>query len=80
MLNIQSLFYVTYTSKNLEMKYCHLCKTWIDLESNMLNEISQVERKELYDFTHMWLLKQNNTGTNKITQRLIRSSGKRKLY
>ena len=39
-----------------------LAAMWMDLESIMLSEISQIERQILYDITYMWNLKRT---TNK---------------
>ena len=32
---------------------------WLDLENNMLSEISQTEKDKCYDITYMWNLKNN---------------------
>ena len=50
------------------MKSCPLQTTWIDLESIMLSEISQLRETQMpYDFIHMWNLRNKTNKGGKET-------------
>ena len=53
----EDVVYICTTEYSAMSEILPFATTWMDLETTMLSEISQSEKQMLYDFTHMWNLR-----------------------